>query len=82
MKIKDDFAVAPGCLVLACGIASAQVTTATFYGTLTDSTGAAIPGATVTLVHEGTGATRHQNQRCERRIRLRLPPRGLLHAAD
>ena len=38
-------------------IAVAQVTTATFYGIVTDSTGAAIPSATVTLIHEGTGAT-------------------------
>src|SRR6266567_3524181 len=36
--------------------AKAQVTTATFYGVLTDPTGARIPDATATLVHEGTGA--------------------------
>jgi Carboxypeptidase regulatory-like domain/TonB dependent receptor len=34
----------------------AQVTTATFYGTVTDSTGAVISGATVTLTHADTGA--------------------------
>src|SRR5262249_26219421 len=33
---------------------SAQVTTATFYGTVTDASGAAIPAGTVTLTHEGT----------------------------
>jgi hypothetical protein len=35
----------------------AQVTTATFYGTLTDPSGAAIPSAIVSVVHQGTGAT-------------------------
>src|SRR5262249_10441406 len=37
--------------------AVAQVTTATFYGIVTDSTGAVAPGATVTLTNEGTSAT-------------------------
>lgn len=35
----------------------AQVTTANYYGIVTDPTGALIPGATVTLTHEGTGAS-------------------------
>src|SRR6266568_1828813 len=34
-----------------------QVTTATFYGTVTDPTGAVIPGAAVALVSEETGAS-------------------------
>jgi len=34
-----------------------QVTTATFYGVLTDPTGAVIPAATVTMTHERTGAS-------------------------
>jgi len=38
-------------------IASAQVTTATFYGIVNDPTGSAIPNATVVLIHEGTSAT-------------------------
>src|SRR5262245_17524430 len=33
----------------------AQATTATFYGIVTDSSGAALPKAVVTLIHEGTG---------------------------
>lgn len=36
---------------------SAQQTTATFYAVVTDSSGATVPSATVTLTHEGTGAT-------------------------
>ena len=35
----------------------AQVTTATFYGTVTDSSGAVAPGSSVTLVHEATGTS-------------------------
>ena len=35
----------------------AQVTTATFYGNVTDVSGAVLPGVTVTLVHQGTSAT-------------------------
>jgi len=35
----------------------AQITTATFYGTVTDLTGAVIPGATATLTHVDTGAS-------------------------
>jgi len=34
-----------------------QVTTATFFVNVTDSTGAVIPQASVKLVHDGTGAT-------------------------
>src|SRR5262245_10493160 len=44
-------------VILAVTAAQAQVTTATFYGTVTDSSGALIPGANVTLLHQGTGIT-------------------------
>jgi len=37
-------------------LAQAQATTATFYGIVTDSAGAALSNANVTLIHEGTGA--------------------------
>src|ERR1051326_1756905 len=40
--------------------ADGQVTTATFYGVLTDTSGARIPGAAVTFVNEGTGAVSKQ----------------------
>jgi hypothetical protein len=36
---------------------SAQQTTATFYAVITDSTGAVVPGATVTLRHDQIGST-------------------------
>ena len=47
-------------MLAACCCASslwAQVTTATYYATVTDSTGAVIPGAKVALIHDGTGTT-------------------------
>jgi outer membrane receptor protein involved in Fe transport len=43
-------------LAMIAGIARAQLTTATFYATVTDQSGAAIPSATLSLVHQGTGA--------------------------
>ena len=36
----------------------AQVTTATLYGVVNDSTGAVIPGASITATHQGTGVSR------------------------
>ena len=44
-------AVMPGWL-------AAQAVTGTILGTVTDSTGALIPGATITLTHAGTGLAR------------------------
>jgi hypothetical protein len=43
-------------LLLACGVAQAQVTTATLYGNVADASGATVPGATVTLTNDQTGA--------------------------
>ena len=37
---------------------SAQVTTATLYGVVRDSTASSLPGATVTVVNPATGLTR------------------------
>src|ERR1700761_1166861 len=46
-------------LVLGCSLAaSAQLSTATMFGTITDPTGAAIPKASVTLVQTDTNFTR------------------------
>src|SRR5215510_5296859 len=39
------------------GTLGAQVTTAKFYGIVTDSSGARLPGTSLTLIHEGTGTT-------------------------
>ena len=36
----------------------AQVTTATFFGLVHDSSGAVVPGATVVATHQGTGVPR------------------------
>jgi len=47
------------CIVFfAVAAASAQLSTATIYGTVSDSTGAVIPGATVTLTQTATNFTR------------------------
>ena len=43
--------------LFAAGAAFGQVTTATLYGTVTDPTGAVIPGARFTLTNNGTGAS-------------------------
>ena len=43
--------------VLTISVASAQLTTADVLGTITDSTGAVVPGATVTIKNLGTGVS-------------------------
>jgi hypothetical protein len=43
-------------LVVLAGVVWAQETTATFYVVVTDSSGGVVPGATVTVTHEATGA--------------------------
>ena len=43
---------------LMCGKVTAQTITATLNGTVLDASAAAVPGASVTLVNEGTGETR------------------------
>src|SRR5437016_9078234 len=47
-------------VVLLSGLAHAQVTTATFYGVVQDSSGGALPAAKVSLINQDTGATRVQ----------------------
>src|SRR5947208_1065503 len=55
MFVSKKLSVA--CLfLLGSAVAPGQVTTATFYGVVSDATGAVIPGAQVTFHHEATGA--------------------------
>ncbi len=44
-------------MLLSSTLAWSQVTTATLFGTVTDPSGAAVPGAVVTLLHEETNTT-------------------------
>ena len=47
----------PFCLaLLTVAPAVSQVTTATFYGSVTDSSGARIPNAIVNFIHDATGS--------------------------
>jgi len=48
-------------ITMAFGTVEAQVTTATLYGIVSDPSGALIPGAVVTVTHEGTGAAATKN---------------------
>src|SRR5712691_12520717 len=45
-------------LVASSAVARAQVTTATLYGVVHDSTGGILPGVTVVVTHQGTNLTR------------------------
>ena len=56
--------------------ASAQVTTATIVGTITDSSGAALPGATVTARNVDTGFTRTVPSNEDGAYRLEFLPIG------
>src|SRR5262245_35699089 len=42
-------------LLVAASQGAAQVTTATFYGSVTDASEAVLPGVSITMTHEGTG---------------------------
>jgi hypothetical protein len=57
-------------------IAIAQVTTATFFGTVTDPSGAIVPEAKVTLTHQDTGTVTTRSAGTYGRIPIRLPPPG------
>src|SRR5204863_8699027 len=46
--------------VLWSGLAHAQVTTATFYGVVQDSSGATVPAAKASLINQDTGGARVQ----------------------
>src|SRR4029453_18656208 len=56
--------------------ASAQVTTATIVGTITDSSGAALPGATVTARNVDTGFNRTAPSNEDGAYRLEFLPIG------
>ena len=45
-------------LVASSAVARAQVTTATLYGVVHDSTGGILPGVTVVITHQGTNLQR------------------------
>jgi hypothetical protein len=56
MRLRAKTGVIFSILLVVAGSVCGQQTTATFYAVATDSTGAMVPGATVKLTHEGTGA--------------------------
>ena len=61
---------------LLCAVAAAQGTTATILGTVTDSTGAAIPGAAVQAKNVGTGITQSTQSDPQGRYRVLDLPVG------
>jgi len=63
-------------LMLAVGMARAQLSTATMFGTVTDPTGAAIPNAKATLVETDTNFTRTFTTRSDGSYREEFLPIG------
>ena len=59
-------ALAVALLGLLPGLAAAQTTTAAIVGTVVDPQGNSVPGATVTIIHEGTSETRSTTTDTER----------------
>ncbi len=61
-----------GCALLmvatAAPAALAQSVSGTILGTVTDSSGAVVAGAKVTIINEGTGAHAHRHLRRQRRV--------------
>ena len=55
MKLWSRFAVAMAMCAFAAGPLAAQEITATLTGTVTDETGAVLPGVTITVRYIGTG---------------------------
>jgi len=58
VRVAHFFALLVLAAILATTRANAQVTTATLFGIVRDTSGAVVPGATVTATHEGTGGVR------------------------
>lgn len=56
--MRSRFPLVVLAVFLSCGVANAQRTTASIRGTVTDSTGAVVPGATITVNNQETGFTR------------------------
>jgi hypothetical protein len=63
-------------ILLATPALYSQVTTATFYGIVTDPTGAVIPAAAVTLINEGTQATLRQSSDAKGEFTFNFVPVG------
>ena len=76
MHFKRFCWVFTGLFLLWGGTVFAQVTTGTILGTISDSTGAVIPGATITMRNVGTGITRTANTDAAGRYRAPQLPLG------
>ena len=63
-------------LLAVAGVATAQVTTATIVGTVTDSSGAALPGTVVTARNADTGLTRSVTSGVDGAYRVEFLPIG------
>ncbi len=59
LRFSPALLLAPVCAAAFSATLYAQIDRAQINGTVTDSSGAVVPGATVDLLEQGTGATRH-----------------------
>ncbi len=67
------------CMSLLCAVGARAQETGDIVGTVTDSTGAVVPNATVTLTNTGTNVSQTAQIRRRRQLSFHVAPSGQLH---
>ena len=76
-SLKSQMAIAAGAYLLLCSLLMGQVNTATILGSVTDASGAAIPGATIKVLNVGTQAAVSANSDTSGAYTMERLPSGI-----